>query len=817
MADSKTATKTTTKAAIKKQAAADYDADNIKVLEGLEAVRLRPAMYIGTTGIDGLHHLVYEVVDNSVDEALAGYCDDISVIIHVDDSVTVEDNGRGIPVGLHKTEKKPAAEVVMTTLHAGGKFDKDTYTVSGGLHGVGVSVVNALSESLHLEIWREGGTWTQVYERGAPTTKLTKVGKTDKTGTKVLFKPDGEIFESTRFSFDTLSSRLREMAFLNRGLHIRIVDERGDKDRCNDFLFEGGIVEFVEMINTNKNVLHKPVHFTVEKSGVTVDIALQYNDTYSETLYSYANNINTKEGGTHLSGFRAALTRTINAFTAERSKAKDIKSVQAEDVREGLVAVVSVKVPEPQFEGQTKTKLGNSEVKGLVQTVVNEHLGAFFEENPAAIRRIIEKATEAARAREAARKARDLTRRKGALDSASLPGKLADCQERSPERAELFLVEGDSAGGSAKQGRDRKYQAVLPLRGKVLNVEKARLHKMLSNTEIRTIITALGTGIGEEDFDIEKLRYHKIILMADADVDGSHIRTLLLTFFFRQMRQLLERGNLYIAQPPLFRVKVGKKAMYLPDEKKMTEFLMQRAADKRKVTVKGSKTVITGKNLARRLEKLHRYQFFIDKLRRRDYWQELLELLCSSGIRYKKQFENGDEDLTKLVAALEKRGYGVTKNVDEEHGLNELVVSGGGDTDALVAKVTISHEFIDSPEYRALFTLYQELEDFHQPPFTVSSNGAVEKELHSKEELLSYLMKAAQKGITLQRYKGLGEMNPEQLWETTMDPERRRLLQVTIEDLAEADQVFTTLMGDKVEPRRAFIEKHAHEVEHLDI
>ena len=816
MADSKTASKTITTAATKR-AAAGYDADNIKVLEGLEAVRLRPAMYIGTTGTDGLHHLVYEVVDNSVDEALAGYCDDISVTIHVDNSVTVEDNGRGIPVGLHKTEKKPAAEVVMTTLHAGGKFDKDTYTVSGGLHGVGVSVVNALSEALYLEIWREGGTWIQEYERGAPTTELTRVGKTDKTGTKVLFKPDGEIFESTRFSFDTLSSRLREMAFLNRGLHIRIVDERGDKDRSNDFLFEGGIVEFVEMINTNKNVLHKPVHFTVEKSGVIVDIALQYNDTYSETLYSYANNINTKEGGTHLSGFRAALTRTINAFTAELSKAIDIKSVQAEDVREGLVAVISVKVPEPQFEGQTKTKLGNSEVKGLVQTVVNEHLGAFFEENPAAIRRIIEKATEAARAREAARKARDLTRRKGALDSASLPGKLADCQERSPERAELFLVEGDSAGGSAKQGRDRKYQAVLPLRGKVLNVEKARLHKMLSNTEIRTIITALGTGIGEEDFDIDKLRYHKIILMADADVDGSHIRTLLLTFFFRQMRELLERGNLYIAQPPLFRVKVGKKAMYLPDEKKMTEFLMQRAADKRKVSVKGSKTSITGKNLAKRLEKLHRYRFFIDKLRRRDYWQDLLELLCSSGIRYKKQFENGDDDLTKLVKALEKQGCSVTSNVDEEHGLNELVVSGGDESDPLVGKVTISHEFIDSPEYRALFTLYQELEDFHHPPFTVSSNGDVEKELHSKEELLSYLMKVAQKGITLQRYKGLGEMNPEQLWETTMDPETRRLLQVTIEDLAEADQVFTTLMGDKVEPRRAFIEEHAHEVENLDI
>ncbi len=801
----------------KKQATADYDASKIKVIEGLEAVRKRPAMYIGTTGTDGLHHLVYEVVDNSVDEALAGHCDDILVTIHVDDSITVEDNGRGIPVDQHKTEKKPAAEVVMTTLHAGGKFDKDTYTVSGGLHGVGVSVVNALSESLHLEIWRDGATWTQEYERGKPVSALTKVGKTDKTGTKVLFKPDAEIFENTRYSFDTLSSRLRELAFLNRGLKIRIVDERGEEDRSNEFFFEGGIVEFVDMINKNKNVLHKPVHFTAQKEGVTVDIALQYNDSYAETLYSYANNINTKEGGTHLSGFRAALTRTINTFTADQSKAKDVKSVAAEDVREGLVAVISVKVPEPQFEGQTKTKLGNSEVRGLVQAMVNEHLGAFFEENPPAIRKIIQKATEAARAREAARKARDLTRRKGALDSASLPGKLADCQERSPERAELFLVEGDSAGGSAKQGRDRKYQAVLPLRGKVLNVEKARLDKMLSNTEIRTIITALGTGIGEQDFDIDKLRYHKIILMADADVDGSHIRTLLLTFFFRQMRELLEQGNLYIAQPPLYRVKAGKKAMYLPDEKQMTEYLVERAADNRRVTAKGSKTPITGKNLAKRLEKLHRYRFFIDKLRRRDYGQELLELLCAGGIRYKKQFENGDKDLAKLIKMLEKRGYGVTEHTDEEHGLKEIVVSSAGDSESLVSRVTINHDFVDSPEYRALFTLYQELDDFHKPPFTVSSNGSKETELGSKEELLSYLMKVAQKGITLQRYKGLGEMNPEQLWETTMDPETRRLLQVTIEDLAEADQVFTTLMGDKVEPRREFIESHAHEVENLDI
>jgi len=801
----------------KKQATAEYDASKIKVIEGLEAVRKRPAMYIGTTSADGLHHLVYEVVDNSVDEALAGHCDTVTVTIHIDDSITVEDNGRGIPVDMHQTEKKPAAEVVMTTLHAGGKFDKDTYTVSGGLHGVGVSVVNALSEELELEIWRDGATWNQSYQRGKPTSKLSKVGKTDKSGTKVHFKADPEIFETTRYNFETLSSRMRELAFLNKGLSIRIVDERGDEDRINEFHFEGGIVEFIEMINKNKTTLHDTFYFEAERDGVTVDVALQYNDGYAETLYTYANNINTKEGGTHLSGFRAALTRTINTFTAEKSKDKDFKSVQADDVREGLAAVLSVKVPEPQFEGQTKTKLGNSEVKGLVQTLVNEHLGAFFEENPAAINRIISKAIEAARAREAARKARDLTRRKGALDGAALPGKLADCQERSPERAEIFLVEGDSAGGSAKQGRDRKYQAVLPLRGKVLNVEKARLDKMLSNNEIRTIITALGTGIGEDDFDIEKLRYNKVILMADADVDGSHIRTLLLTFFFRQMPALLENGNLYIAQPPLYRVKSGKSAMYMPDEKQMTEYLVERAADKRKVKFKGAKTEITGKNLAKRLEKLHRYRFFIDKLRRRDYWKDLVELLCAAGIRYKKQFEQGDKDLAKLEKTLEKRGYGVHKNLDEEHGLFELVVSGGGDSDAVAVKVLINHEFIDSPEYRALFALYQDLEDFHKPPFTVSSNGGVEKTINTKEELLSYLMKEAQKGITLQRYKGLGEMNPEQLWETTMDPTTRRLLQVTIEDMAEADQVFTTLMGDKVEPRREFIESHAHEVENLDI
>ena len=818
MADSKTKKKKATQRAPAKKVTNNYGADEIEVLEGLEAVRKRPAMYIGTTGPDGLHHLVYEVVDNSVDEALAGHCDEIIVTIHMDESVTVEDNGRGIPVDLHKTEKKPAAEVVMTVLHAGGKFNKGAYAVSGGLHGVGVSVVNALSEWLHLKIWRDGATWSQTYERGVPTGGLKKSGKTKKTGTKVHFKPDPEVFDQINTSFDTLSSRLRELAFLNKGLHITIVDERSDSDKSKEFIFKGGIVEFVENLNKNKTALHRPVSFEVERDGVTVDVALQYNDSYSETLLSYANNINTKEGGTHLTGFRAALTRTINAFASERAKAKakkDTTSIGADDCREGLLAVISVKVPEPQFEGQTKTKLGNSEVKGLVQQVVNEHLGAFFEENPSATNKIIYKVTEAARAREAARKARDLTRRKGALDSASLPGKLADCQESSPEHAELFLVEGDSAGGSAKQGRDRKNQAVLPLRGKVLNVEKARLDKMLSNEEIRTIITALGTGIGDDDFNIENLRYHKIILMADADVDGSHIRTLLLTFFYRQMKKLVEDGYLYIAQPPLYRVKAGKSAKYLPDEKQMTEYLVSRAAEKRSVKVKGSKKNIGGSALKTRLERLHRYRSRVDKLRKRNYQPEILEVLCEEGLRYKKQFETV-KGLSDIEKALKKKGYATERTKNEEDGLYQLVVS-GTNGNSVIGTVLVNHEFIDGAEYRSLFALYQEIDEFNKPPFTVYNNGDKEIQLSSKEDLLHHLMTAAQKGISLQRYKGLGEMNPDQLWETTMDPDHRRLLQVKVEDDTETSEIFTKLMGDKVEPRRAFIEENATKVENLDI
>lgn len=791
-----------------------YDASNIKVMEGLEAVRKRPAMYIGSTSSDGLHHLVYEVVDNSVDEALAGFCDRVWVRVHTDNSVTVEDNGRGIPVDMHATEGRPAAEVVMTTLHAGGKFDHDTYKVSGGLHGVGVSVVNALAERLVLEVWRDGATHMQEYSRGKPVNDLTVVGTTTKTGTKVTFLADTEIFSETVYLFDTLAARLRELAFLNRGLRISLVDEREEEERAEEFYYEGGIVSFVDSLSKNRTVLHpEPIAFREEKDNIVVDVAMQYNDGYTEKIFSYVNNINTREGGTHLTGFRTALTRTINAYMQTAGKAKEVSALQGDDVREGLVAVVSCLVPEPQFEGQTKTKLGNGEVKGLVASIVNEKLAEFFEENPTVANKIILKASDAARAREAARKARDLTRRKGALDSASLPGKLADCQERSPERSELFLVEGDSAGGTAKQGRDRRTQAVLPLRGKVLNVERVRLDKMLNNNEIRTIITALGTSI-DKDFDLEKLRYHKIILMADADVDGSHIRTLLLTFFYRQMKALIDSGYLYIAQPPLYGVKRGKKTQYLPDERAMTEFLVGRAADGRTVTAHDSDKKYAGVNLGKKLHSLHRYQHFLDRLRRRGYANRLLELLLDAGLRYRKQFEDPAQ-LADIVQALNAAEYKTTTTRDEEHNLLELEVH--TDIDALTTTVRVNYAFVEGPDYRELLALHKDLANLHTAPFEVSSNGKQEATLKTREELLAYLMTAAKKGIRVQRYKGLGEMNAEQLWETTMNPETRRLLQVTIDDEVAADEIFTVLMGNLVEPRRNFIQTHAHEVENLDI
>ncbi len=790
----------------------DYDASKIKVIEGLEAVRKRPAMYIGSTGIGGLHHLVYEVVDNSVDEALAGFCDEVVVIVHADNSVTVEDNGRGIPVDLHKQEQRPAAEVVMTTLHSGGKFDHDSYKVSGGLHGVGVSVVNALAARLRLEIWRDGATHAQSFARGKPEGELEVVGTTRKSGTKVTFWPDAEIFTETVYQYDTLASRLRELAFLNRGLKIRLVDERDEDERVTDFCYEGGIAEFVAAMNRSRAALNaKPMAFREERDDVVVDVALQYNDGYSEKVFSYVNNINTREGGTHLTGFRAALTRTINAYMQAAGKGKE--ALQGDDVREGLVAVISCLVPEPQFEGQTKTKLGNGEVKGIVASIVNEKLGEYFEENPAEANKIIAKATDAARAREAARKARELTRRKGALDGASLPGKLADCQERSPERSELFLVEGDSAGGTAKQGRDRRTQAVLPLRGKVLNVERARLDKMLNNVEIRTIITALGTGI-DVDFTLERLRYHKIILMADADIDGSHIRTLLLTFFYRQMKPLLDAGHLYIAQPPLYGVRRGKKIQYLADERAMTAFLVERASENRSVAGAAGGRRHSGQNLGKKLHALHRYQHFVGRLRRRGYEQKLVETLLQQGLRYRKHFEN-EEELSAAVAALTAEGYRPETATDEEHNLVELRVSSIGD--ALQGAVLVNHELVDGADYRELLALYKELADFHEPPFQVFHGGDQEATVRTKEELLSHLLNAAKKGIRLQRYKGLGEMNAEQLWDTTMNPETRRLVQVTIEDEVGADEIFSVLMGNQVEPRRDFIQTHAHEVDNLDV
>jgi len=794
----------------------DYDASKIQVIEGLQAVRKRPAMYIGSTSGAGLHHLVYEVVDNSVDEALAGYCDDIRVTVHSDNSVTVEDNGRGIPVDEHLTEKRAAAEVVMTTLHAGGKFDHDSYKVSGGLHGVGVSVVNALSERLLLEIWRDGATHTQEYSRGAPVHALQRVGETDKTGTKVTFLPDTEIFSETEYSYETLATRLRELAFLNRGLTIRLIDEREDSAREADFYYEGGIASFIESLNKKRKPLHaKPIAFREERDQIVVDIALQYNDGYNETLLSYVNNINTREGGTHLSGFRTALTRTVNAYvqTQTTGKAKELTSLQGEDVREGLIAIVSCLVPEPQFEGQTKTKLGNSEVRGMVASVVNEKLAEYFEENPVTANKIVAKALDAARARDAARKARDLTRRKGALDAAALPGKLADCQERSPENSELFIVEGDSAGGTAKQGRDRRTQAVLPLRGKVLNVERVRLDKMLNNEQIRTIITALGTGI-DADFNLEKLRYHKIILMADADVDGSHIRTLLLTFFFRQMKPLLDAGYLYIAQPPLYGVRRGKKIQYLPDERSMTQFLVDRATDKRTVIAKTSKRTLSGVALAKKIHTLHRYKHFVDKLRQRGYEQRLLETLLSAGLRYRKQFE-ASSNLNDIAAALVEEGYTAQVTKDEENGLLRLRVI--SEDDALIEPVWVTHEFVDGADYREILGLHKELADLQEPPFEVLYERETEAVLKTKEELLAHMLTEAKKGIRLQRYKGLGEMNADQLWDTTMNPETRRLLVVTIEDEVAADEIFTVLMGNDVEPRREFIQKHAHEVENLDV
>ncbi|MBI2839599.1 MAG: DNA topoisomerase (ATP-hydrolyzing) subunit B [Acidobacteria bacterium] len=790
-----------------------YDAEQIKVLKDLEGVRMRPAMYIGSVGAPGLHHLVYEVVDNSVDEAVAGYCTNIQVTIHVDNSVTVIDDGRGIPVDMHEETQRPAAEVVMTMLHAGGKFDKKGYKYSAGLHGVGVSVVNALSERLDLEIWRDGGVFQQVYERGKPVTELTKVGTTQRRGTKVTFLPDSQIFETLDFNFDSLSQRLRELSFLNKGISIDIEDERASKK--HHFSYEGGIVSFAEHLNKNKNSLHPtPIYLRGERDGIVIEIAMQYNDSYSENIYSFVNNVNTHEGGTHLIGFKSALTRTINTYaTAQNFFKSSDQSIEGEDVREGLVAVLSLKHPNPQFEGQTKTKLGNSEVKGIVEALVNEHLASFLQENPAVSKKVILKAIDAGRAREAARKARELTRRKGALDIGNLPGKLADCQERDPGLCEIFIVEGDSAGGSAKQGRDRRVQAVLPLKGKILNVEKAPFDRMISSEEIGTMITALGTGIGEEDYNIEKLRYHKIILMTDADVDGSHIRTLLLTFFFRQMKQIIERGHLYIAQPPLFKVKRGKTEFYVKDEGRLQKFLLQTAAEDLAVRPTATPTYLTGPQLAEQIALLVQKQEAVQLLEKKGYGRRYQEFLLGHNIAHRSLFESPDR-LPQLQTALEAMGFPSTLEKDEEHGLYQLKVQFA--SNGAVKHKFLSAAFVSSPEYRNLLNRTVQTRQFDRPPFGVRL-GEQEESVETTENLLDIFFELARKGLTITRYKGLGEMNADQLWETTMNPESRSLLQVRIEDDVESDEIFTILMGDVVEDRRRFIEENALLVQNLDI
>ena len=787
-----------------------YDADSIKVLGGLEAVRKRPAMYIGSTGPVGLHHLVWEVVDNSVDEALAGFCDLVTVVVHGDNSVTVTDNGRGIPVDVHKEEGRSAAEVVMTVLHAGGKFDSKSYKVSGGLHGVGVSVVNALSESLELEIWRDGYTWEQSYERGKPLASIKRAGKTEKRGTKITFLPDREIFESIEFNFDTLAQRLREMAFLNKGLTVRLKDERTNKQ--SEFHYNGGIAEFIKHLNKNKEVLHAtPIYAEGDRDDVHMEFALQYNDAYAETVFSFANNINTVDGGTHLSGFRSALTRAINQNGQNQGLFKDVKeNLQGEDVREGLVAVISVKLPQPQFEGQTKGKL-NSDIQSTVGSFVYEKLMEYFEKNPTVGRKICAKAVDASRAREAARKARELTRRKGALDSGGLPGKLADCQERDPERCELFLVEGDSAGGSAKQGRDRRYQAILPLRGKILNVEKARIDKMLGHEEIRALITALGTGIGE-DFDASKLRYSKIIIMTDADVDGSHIRTLLLTFFYRQMRQLVERGHVFIAQPPLYLIRKGKSLRYIRDEKEFRREVLRRATEDHAVEFgEGTnKTRLEGGELTNFLMAFGEYIELFDKLEKRIGDPRPVNALLGAELGKKMELEN-ESKISAVAKDLKAEGFRTSIQLDEEHNLFTLKFS----TETLAERI-IDWDLISSAEYRRLLDLHRRVRDHDKLPFVISSNGS-QTTIEDRHELLEHIMAVGKKSFTVQRFKGLGEMNPEQLWQTTMDAEQRMMLQVRADDFEAADYIFTTLMGDVVEPRRQFIEDNALDVKNLDI
>ncbi len=792
-----------------------YTAESIKVLKGLEAVRRRPAMYIGSTGPDGLHHLVYEVVDNSVDEALAGHCNQVEVIIHVDNSVTVIDNGRGIPVGTHKKEKRSAAEVVMTVLHAGGKFDQKTYKVSGGLHGVGVSVVNALSRRLDLEIKREGAIYTQSYERGVPVAKLKQIGKTKKTGTKITFWPDEEIFEEPEFNFEILSQRMRELSFLNKGLRISIADERADKS--HEFIYKGGIREFVEYLNQAKQVINtKPIMFEGKRGGVFVDLAIQYNMGYSDTIFSFVNNINTTEGGTHLIGFKAALTRSINAYASSHKLLKDLsENMTGDDCREGLTAVLSIKLKDPQFEGQTKTKLGNSEVKGIVESIVNEQLSTYLEENPTAAKKIVLKILDAARAREAARKARDLARRKGVLESTSLPGKLADCQDRNPATSEIFIVEGDSAGGSAKQGRDRRFQAILPLKGKILNVEKARFDKVLKNEEIGMMIAALGTGVEQTEESLEKLRYHKIIIMTDADVDGSHIRTLLMTFFYRQMPRLIEEGHLYIAQAPLYKISRGKEIQYLKDEREFEKFMVRKIAEEFKVKPGGKKGILEGEKFRKFFRNLMAKKNYAQFFERKNYPLFLIEMLIRNGVET-QEFLSVKRNMDKILKLVVEKGFDARLSRDEEYGVYEIDFS--FKINGMPVGGTIGMDLVTSSEFKNLAKIYKDIEGTRGPYVVLTNGDGAEKEtLDNENKLLEFLFEKGKKGLNIQRYKGLGEMTPTQLWETTMDPESRALLKVSIFDAAEADRIFSILMGGEVEERRKFIESNALEALNLDI
>ncbi len=794
----------------------DYGAKEITVLHGLQAVRKRPGMYIGDVeSPEGLHHMVYEVVDNAIDEHLAGFCDIINVIIRYDGSVSVEDNGRGIPVDYHEQEGRSAAEVVMTTLHAGAKFSDDSYKYSGGLHGVGVSCVNALSEYLNLEIWRDGQAWYQEYDRGAPKSDLACIGPSSKRGSRITFKADPDIFKGNEFSFETLSTRLRDLAFLNAGVRIIVVDERVE-DKKHDFHYEGGILSFVQLLNKSKTPIHSEViSIQDERDEILVEVALQWSETYQETIFCYTNAIYNRDGGTHLTGLRSALTRTLNGWAVENRLIKEGQSaLSGEDVREGLTAVVAIKHPDPSFNNQPKEKLINNEVRSIVEATVNEHLGNFFEQNPKTARAIVEKALQASRAREAARKAREMVNRKGALDSASLPGKLADCQSKDPAECELYIVEGDSAGGSAKQGRERRFQAILPLRGKILNVEKARLEKMLASQEITYLITAMGTGVGEDSFKYEKLRYHKIIIMTDADVDGAHIRTLLLTFFFRKMRKIVEQGHLFIAQPPLYRLKKGKRDVYVKDEPAFQEFIISSAATSI-LMLDDTGSPVAQERTEDLIRKAAKRRAIIDRLSRRSE-PAFVVAFAAEGMNHKALSDKAEAEaiISRVAARLGKPEEAFEFVMNDVSGSYLIRMQGG--TNGQTAYYDFDFDFFSSPEYRDLLRSTEEISSYGPGPFQLVVDGET-RSLASLDRLWTLAEQVGRKGIAIQRYKGLGEMNPDQLWETTMNPETRSLLRVRLEDLTEADELFTILMGDQVEPRREFIEDNAMFVRNLDI